>query len=133
MTVPEAASNPLGSVAEWIRVHRRGIPATPAPAGHRGGAQRGAHAARRDGARRRGAVAAGHRHWRRRRDRICAALLSCIVAAAAIQLRRTARNPALLREEPDTGTMERVESEPENVAFPATDVVSEDFHKLLYP
>lgn len=29
--VPEAASNPVGSIAEWIRVHRRGDLSTPTP------------------------------------------------------------------------------------------------------
>ncbi|WP_433876356.1 S8 family serine peptidase [Sinomonas atrocyanea] len=29
--VPEAAANPLGSIADWIRVHRKGTPATAAP------------------------------------------------------------------------------------------------------
>jgi len=30
-TVPEAKSNPLGSISEWIRVHRRGDFSTPTP------------------------------------------------------------------------------------------------------
>ena len=30
--VPEAAGNPLGSISDWIRVHRRGKPVNPAPA-----------------------------------------------------------------------------------------------------
>jgi membrane-anchored mycosin MYCP len=30
--VPETKTNPLGSIADWIRVHRRGEPATAAPA-----------------------------------------------------------------------------------------------------
>jgi membrane-anchored mycosin MYCP len=29
--VPEVSANPLGSIADWIRVHRRGNLATPAP------------------------------------------------------------------------------------------------------
>ena len=29
--VPEAAANPLGSISDWIRVHRRGNLATPRP------------------------------------------------------------------------------------------------------
>src|SRR6478735_5980283 len=30
--VPESAVNPLGSISDWIRVHRRGNPVSPAPA-----------------------------------------------------------------------------------------------------
>ncbi|WP_400160493.1 S8 family serine peptidase [Arthrobacter sp. BPSS-3] len=30
--VPETTVNPLGTISDWIRVHRRGIPATSAPA-----------------------------------------------------------------------------------------------------
>ncbi|MEA5456242.1 S8 family serine peptidase [Sinomonas sp. JGH33] len=29
--VPETTANPLGSIADWIRVHRRSAPATPGP------------------------------------------------------------------------------------------------------
>jgi membrane-anchored mycosin MYCP len=66
--VPEAGANPLGSIAEWIRVHRRGNLATPAPlptsevpsAAYPAGGHR---------ARGQAAVAAGQRRRRRRCDR----------------------------------------------------------------
>ncbi len=110
-TVPEVAGNPLGSIAEWIRVHRRGNLATPAPLPTtdvpsaaptlpEATVPAAEAPSQRDiavGA----AVVIGF-----------AALFVAIIAAAAIQLRRAARNPALLGEDAETGLTEKVETRP---------------------
>lgn len=107
--VPETTSNPLGSIAEWIRVHRRGIPATVAPAAPtevpsaaptlpEPTVPAAVAPSQRDSAIG-AAVVIGF-----------AVLFVLIIAVAAIQLRRTARNPALMVEEPETGAMQRVDS-----------------------
>jgi membrane-anchored mycosin MYCP len=110
-TVPEVAANPLGSIAEWIRVHRRGNLATPAPlptADVSSAAPTLPEAtvpvaevpSQRDtavGA----AVVIGF-----------SVLFVAIIGAAAIQLRWAARNPALLREDAETGVTEKVETGP---------------------
>ncbi|WP_432245800.1 S8 family serine peptidase [Arthrobacter sp. G.S.26] len=108
-TVPEASSNPLGSIAEWIRVHRRGIPATPAPVAT---SEVPSAAPTLPEAKVPAAVAPSQRDTAIGAAVVIgfALLILFIIAAAVIQLRRTARNPALLREEPDTGTMERVDT-----------------------
>ncbi|WP_461174292.1 S8 family serine peptidase [Arthrobacter sp. Z1-9] len=108
-TVPEAAANPLGSIAEWIRVHRRGNFATPAPlptsevpsavptlpeatvpAAEPPSQRETALGA---------AVVVGF-----------SLLFTAIIAAAVIQLRRVARSPAEVAEEPDTGVVNTVDS-----------------------
>ena len=106
--VPEVSVNPLGTIAEWIRVHRRGnaVPASPAPS-----AAPVASAAptlpeatvpaakapsQRDSAIG-AAVVIGF-----------AALFLAIIGAATVQLRRAAGNPLPAGEEPETGAMERV-------------------------
>ncbi|MDP9886467.1 S8 family serine peptidase [Pseudarthrobacter enclensis] len=106
--VPEVSVNPLGTIAEWIRVHRRGnaVPATPVPS-----ATPVASAAptlpeatvpaakapsQRDSAIG-AAVVIGF-----------AALFLAIIAAAAVQLRRAAGDPLAPGEEPETGATERV-------------------------
>ena len=107
--VPEASANPLGSIAEWIRVHRRGNLATPTPpptaelpsavptlpeatvpAAEPPSQRDSALAA---------AVVIGF-----------GLLFVAIIAAAVVQLRRAARSPGELPEEPDTGVVDRVDS-----------------------
>ncbi|PNI07851.1 peptidase S8 [Arthrobacter sp. AFG7.2] len=110
-TVPEVAANPLGSIAEWIRVHRRGNLATPAPlptADVPSAAPTLPEAtvpvaeapSQRDTAVS-AAVVIGF-----------SVLFVAIIGAAAIQLRRAARNPALLHEDAETGVAEKVETGP---------------------
>src|SRR6478609_1668855 len=111
--VPEVSVNPLGTIAEWIRVHRRGnaAPATPLPTATsvpsapptlpEATVPAAKAPSQRDSAIG-AAVVIGF-----------AALFVAIVAAAAVQLRRAARNPSLAVEEPDTGVMERVKSRPD--------------------
>ncbi len=105
--VPEAKSNPLGTIAEWIRVHRRGNLATPtpvptaeapvaAPALPDATVPAAEPPSQRDTAIG-GAVVIGF-----------ALLFAAIIAAAVIQLRRAARDPALAGEEPETGALEKV-------------------------
>lgn len=107
--VPEAKANPLGTIAEWIRVHRRGNLATPAPVptaevpsaaptlpsptvpAVKAPSQRDSAIG--------AAVVIGF-----------ALLFVAIIAAAAVQLRRAARNPAGTGEDPETGVIETVDS-----------------------
>lgn len=107
--VPEATANPLGSMAEWIRVHRRGNPATPSPLptadvpsavptlpeatvpAAKAPSQRDSAIS--------AAVVIGF-----------AVLFIAIIAAAAVQLTRAARNPALARDEAETGAVDKVEA-----------------------
>lgn len=107
--VPEVTGNPLGSIAEWIRVHRRGNLASPAPLPTtdvpsavptlpEATVPAAEAPSKRDSAIG-AAVVIGF-----------AVLFVAIIAAAAVQLRRAARNPALLREEVETGAVHRVES-----------------------
>ncbi|NUT70701.1 S8 family serine peptidase [Pseudarthrobacter sp. C4D7] len=110
--VPETKVNPLGTIAEWIRVHRRGnaAPATPlptaapapsaAPTLPEATVPAAKAPSQRDSAIG-AAVVIGF-----------AALFVAIIAAAAIQLRRAARNPSPAVEEPDTGVMESVKERP---------------------
>jgi membrane-anchored mycosin MYCP len=109
--IPEAAGNPLGSIAEWIRVHRRGNLATPAPLPTtdvpsavptlpEATVPAAEPPSQRDSAI--GAsVVIGF-----------GVLFVAIVGAAAVQLRRAAGNPALLREDAETGATETVETGP---------------------
>jgi len=112
--VPEVSVNPLGTIAEWIRVHRRGnaAPATPVPtATHAPSAaptlpEATVPAAKAPSQRDSAigaAVVIGF-----------AALFVAIIAAAAVQLRRAARNPSPALEEPDTGVMESLKTRPDS-------------------
>ncbi|MEW1810618.1 S8 family serine peptidase [Pseudarthrobacter phenanthrenivorans] len=108
--VPEVSTNPLGTIAEWIRVHRRGnaAPATPlptatsvpsaAPTLPEATVPAAKAPSQRDSAIG-AAVVIGF-----------GALFVAIIAAAAIQIRRAARNPSLAREEADTGVVDRVQT-----------------------
>ena len=107
--VAEAKANPLGSIAEWIRVHRRGNLATPAPA-HR-----------------RPQPPAPHPRCPSRRCRPPSrrhswtvplpaavvigfgALFMAIIAAGAVQLRRAYRTPGGGAEDPETGAVTSVD------------------------
>jgi subtilisin family serine protease len=109
-SVPEAAANPLGSIADWIRVHRRGNLATPAPVPSASDVASAVPtlpdptvpaavaASRRDSAIG-AAVVIGS-----------ALLFVTIIAVAAFQLRRAARDPRLVREDPDTGALDTADS-----------------------
>ncbi|MDQ1052667.1 membrane-anchored mycosin MYCP [Arthrobacter sp. SORGH_AS 212] len=108
--VPQASSNPLGSVAEWIRVHRRGNLATPAPLPTadvpsavptlpEASVPAAEAPSQRDSAIS-AAVVIGF-----------GVLFLAIIAAAAVQLTRAAKNPALARDDTETGVLDRVDSE----------------------
>jgi len=107
--VPETGSNPLGSISDWIRVHRRGNLSTPAPVPTTDvpsavptlpeAAVPAAEAPSQRDTAVGAAVVIGF-----------AVLFLVIIAAAALQLRRAARNPRLAQEEPDTGVLDAVES-----------------------
>ena len=114
-TVPEASANPLGTIAEWIRVHRRGNLATPAPLPITEVPSAAPTLPE--------ATVPAAEAPSQRDSAIGASvvigfglLFVVIIAAAAIQLRRASRNPALLREEPETGVVERVESSGKSAA-----------------
>lgn len=108
-SVPEAAVNPLGSISDWIRVHRRGNLGAPAPVptddvasavptlpeptvpAAKAPSQRDSAVG--------AAVVIGS-----------GVLFAVVILAAAFQLRRAARNPGTPREEPDTGAFQTVDS-----------------------
>lgn len=108
--VPRVSQNPLGTIAQWIQVHRRGqaptsavqptadaVPAQPTlppatvPAVEPPSARDSMVA---------GGVVIGF-----------AVLFVVMIVLAAIQLRRAYQNPALLREEADTGVVQRIDVE----------------------
>ncbi|KQQ82667.1 MULTISPECIES: S8 family serine peptidase [Micrococcaceae] len=108
--VPQASSNPLGSVAEWIRVHRRGNLATPAPLPTADVPSAVPTLPE--------ATVPAAEAPSQRDSAISAAvvigfgvLFLAIIAAAAVQLTRAARNPALARDDTETGVLDRVDSE----------------------
>lgn len=107
--VPDAAGNPLGSISDWIRVHRRGNLATPAPVPTsevpsavptlpEAAVPAVEAPSKRDSALA-AAVVIGF-----------AVLFVVIIAAAVFQLRRAARNPRFAQEEPDTGVLDTVDA-----------------------
>jgi membrane-anchored mycosin MYCP len=107
--VPEVSANPLGTIAEWIRVHRRGNLATPAPLPTADVPSQVPTLPE--------ATVPAAKPPSQRDSALGAAvvigfglLFVAIIAAAAIQLRRAARNPRELPEEPDTGMIGRVDS-----------------------
>ncbi|MFJ4228015.1 S8 family serine peptidase [Paenarthrobacter nicotinovorans] len=106
--VPTTSSNPLGSIADWIRVHRRGVLSEPSqapvasptsaaptladptvPAAKTPATVDEALPA---------AVVLGF-----------GALFIALVTGAAIQLRRVSKNPPAVPEEAETGTLEAVD------------------------
>lgn len=108
-SVPEAATNPLGSISDWIRVHRRGNLGAPAPVPTDEVASAvptlpeptvpAAEAPSQRDSAVGAAVVVGS-----------VALFLAIIAAAVVQLRRAARNPGTALEEPDTGALQTVDS-----------------------
>jgi subtilisin family serine protease len=109
-SVPETAANPLGSIADWIRVHRRGNLATPAPLPSADVASAVptlpdptvpavVPPSQRDSAIS-AAVVIGS-----------ALLFVVIIAVAAFQLRRAAKDPRLARDDPDTGALDTADSQ----------------------
>ena len=107
--VPQASSNPLGSVAEWIRVHRRGNLATPAPLPTADVPSAVPTLPE--------ATVPAAEAPSQRDSAISAAvvigfgvLFLAIIAVAGFQLRRAARDPRLAREDPDTGVFDAVDS-----------------------
>jgi membrane-anchored mycosin MYCP len=108
-TVPEVAANPLGSISDWIRVHRRGNLATPAPVASADVASAvptlpdptvpAAKAPSQRDSAIGAAVVIGS-----------ALLFVVIIAVAAFQLRRAARNPGLARDDPDAGIFDTADS-----------------------
>jgi membrane-anchored mycosin MYCP len=107
--VPEASANPLGSIAEWIRVHRRGNLATPTPLPTAEVPSAVATLPE--------ATVPAAEPPSERDSALAAAvvigfglLFVAIIAAAVVQLRRAARSPGELPEEPDTGVVDRVDT-----------------------
>jgi subtilisin family serine protease len=108
-SVAETAANPLGSISEWIRVHRRGNFATPAPLPSSEVASAVPTLA--------DPTVPAPKAPSQRDSAIGAAvvigsalLFVVIIAVAVFQLRRAARDPALAREDPDTGAMDTADS-----------------------
>jgi membrane-anchored mycosin MYCP len=108
--VPETQVNPLGSISDWIRVHRRGeAPTTPAAAPGNTPTSAAptlpnatvpvAEAPSQLDSAIPAVVVIGF-----------GALFVAIIAAAAIQLRRASRNPRGTRDEPDTGVLDSMGS-----------------------
>ncbi|HAP89731.1 MAG TPA: peptidase S8 [Arthrobacter bacterium] len=108
-SVPEAAVNPLGSISDWIRVHRRGNLGAPAPvptdevASSVPTLPEPTVPAAKAPSQRDSAVGAAV---------VIGSVIFflVIIGAAAFQLRRAARNPGTAREEPDTGAFQTVDS-----------------------
>jgi subtilisin family serine protease len=108
-SVPETAANPLGSISDWIRVHRRGNLATPAPVASADVASAvptlpdptvpAAKAPSQRDSAIGAAVVIGS-----------ALLFVVIIAVAGFQLRRAARDPVLARDDPDTGVFDTADS-----------------------
>jgi hypothetical protein len=123
--VAETKANPLGSIAEWIRVHRRGNLATPAP-------EPTAEAPAPQATLPKATVPAAVPPSQLDSALPAAVVIGfgllfiAIIAAGAVQLRRAV--PSVRRElpeEPETGVVTRVDSADRPT-------VSEDFHKVLY-
>ncbi|MCP8999011.1 S8 family serine peptidase [Pseudarthrobacter sp. RMG13] len=108
-SVPEAAANPLGSISDWIRVHRRGNLGAPAPVPTDEVASAvptlpeptvpAAEAPSQRDSAVGAAVVIGS-----------VLLFVVIIGAAVFQLRRAARSPGTAREEPDTGAFQTIDS-----------------------
>lgn len=108
-SVPEAAANPLGSISDWIRVHRRGNLGAPAPVPTDEVASAvptlpeptvpAAEAPSQRDSAVGAAVVIGS-----------VILFLVIIGAAVLQLRRAVRNPGTAHEEPDTGAFQTVDS-----------------------
>lgn len=107
--VPESAVNPLGSISDWIRVHRRGNPVSSAPAALPSPSSAAptlpeatmpvAEAPSPADSAVPAMVVLGF-----------GGLFVCIIAGAAIQLRRAARGASAQPGGPETGALDSVES-----------------------
>lgn len=109
--VPEAKVNPLGTIADWIRVHRRGEAAASTPAAVPGDSPTSAPPT----------LPAATIPVAEAPSRLDSALpavvvigfgllFAAIVAGAAFQLRRASRSPRGVRDEPETGVLDAVDS-----------------------
>jgi membrane-anchored mycosin MYCP len=107
--VPEAKVNPLGSISDWIRVHRRGELATT-PAAVAGDSPTSAAPTLPNAT---VPVAEAPSQMDSAIPALVVigfgALFLAIIAAAALQLRRASRSPRP-RDEPDTGVLDSVDS-----------------------
>lgn len=109
--VPETKVNPLGTVADWIRVHRRGEAAATAPAAAPGDTPSSAPPTLPNAT-----VPAAEAPSQL--DSAVPAMVVIgfgmlfvgIIGGAAFQLRRAARNPRGPRGEPETGVLDEVDS-----------------------
>lgn len=109
--VPETKVNPLGTVADWIRVHRRGEAAATTPAAAPGDTPSSAQPTLPNAT---VPVAEAPSQL----DSAAPAMVVIgfgmlfvgIIGGAAFQLRRAARNPRGLRDEPETGVLDEVDS-----------------------
>jgi membrane-anchored mycosin MYCP len=112
--VPETQANPLGSISDWIRVHRRGEPAAPVPAPAPSAAPSSpaptlpaatvpvAQPPSELDSPIPGVVVVGF-----------GCLFLAIIGTAAVHLRRAYRKAAAAPEQPETGVLEAVERGPE--------------------
>ncbi|MDQ0078809.1 S8 family serine peptidase [Arthrobacter oryzae] len=109
--VPETKVNPLGTVGDWIRIHRRGEAAASTPAAAPGDSPTSAPPTL-------PAATIPVAEAPSRLDSAVPAmvvigfglLFAAIVAGAAFQLRRASRNPRGVRDEPETGVLDAVDS-----------------------
>lgn len=109
--VPETKVNPLGTVADWIRVHRRGEPVASTPAVAPGDSPTSAPPTL-------PAATIPVAEAPSPLDSAVPAmvvigfglLFAAIVAGAAFQLRRASRNPRRVRDEPESGVLDAVDS-----------------------
>jgi len=109
--VPETKVNPLGTVADWIRIHRRGEAAATTPAAEPGNSPTSAPPTL-------PAATIPVAEAPSQLDSAVPAvvvvgfgtLFLAIIGGAVFQLRRASRNPRNLREGPETGVLDKVDS-----------------------
>jgi type VII secretion-associated serine protease mycosin len=109
--VPETKVNPLGTVADWIRIHRRGEAPATTPAAEAGNSPTSAPPTL-------PVATVPVAEAPSRLDSAVPALVVigfgtlfvAIIGGAFFQLRRAARNPRNLREGPETGVLDKVDS-----------------------
>ncbi|MFF1384874.1 S8 family serine peptidase [Arthrobacter sp. NPDC058288] len=109
--VPETKVNPLGTVADWIRIHRRGESAATTPAAEPGSSPTSAPATL-------PAATVPVAEAPSQLDSAVPAmvvigfgmLFLAIIGGAGYQLRRASRNPGNLRDEPETGVLDTVDT-----------------------
>ncbi|MBP1137182.1 subtilisin family serine protease [Arthrobacter sp. PvP023] len=109
--VPETKVNPLGTVADWIRIHRRGESAATTPAAEPGNSPTSAPATL-------PAATIPVAEAPSQMDSAVPAmvvigfgmLFLAIIGGAVYQLRRASRNPGNLSDEPETGVLDKVDS-----------------------